>query len=346
MGAPLAAPPTFVRNLALLPTADGHLLAFETDRGGQVWRYDGLISSTPAASDALVFLANAEHVTALRQADGSVVWQVPFAGTLVAPLVWDQGWLLGAERAGQMRAFRGEDGAEVWRRDLGSDVNSPPVLSGDRVYAALADGRVVALDVATGSTVWERHLGDKPNEMLARDGRVYVGSDDNYFYSLNATDGTVNWRWRTGGDVVGAPLADDRLVYFVSKDNVLRALDRRSGAQRWKRALPGRPTRGVVRVGDTLLVSGLSAKVTAYAVRDGAPAGEVTAPGEVASAPHVAEVRGLPQVVLVSRDIEAGTRIAAFRRSVDPLMDSPLPVLPNPLVIPAPGTPRTPPSGQ
>ena len=36
-----------------------------------------------------------------------------------------------------------------------------------------------------------------------------------------ATDGRVDWRWRTGGDVIGKPVADERYVYFVALDNVL-----------------------------------------------------------------------------------------------------------------------------
>jgi hypothetical protein len=48
---------------------------------------------------------------------------------------------------------------------------------------------------------------------------------------------------------------------------------------------------------------------------------------------------GLPQVVLVSRDVAKGTRVFALRRSVDPPMNTPLPVLPNPILIVKPETP-------
>jgi hypothetical protein len=37
-----------------------------------------------------------------------------------------------------------------------------------------------------------------------------------------AKDGRVDWRWRTGGDVVGLP-APTNTMYFVALDNVLRS---------------------------------------------------------------------------------------------------------------------------
>jgi outer membrane protein assembly factor BamB len=207
------------------------------------------------------------------------------------------------------------------------------------VYIPVEDARVIALRVDTGVQIWERRLGAAPNEMLALDERIYVGSDDNFLYCLEADDGEIAWRWRTGADVIGVPVADDDRVYFVSLDNVLRGLDLKSGAQRWKRALPSRPTRGPVRVGDVLLVSGLSTKVSAFSMRDGTPAGELVASGELAAPPYTTEVLGLPQVVIVSRDIEVGTRVAAMRRNIEPEVTARLPTLPNPITVALP--PRT-----
>ena len=171
----------------------------------------------------------------MRQDTGEVAWRLPFSEELAIPLVWDNGWLIVADASGNVLAFRATDGTLIWRAPLGVRVHAPPALAADRVYVPLEDGRVVALDVTSGAQQWARRLGGAANEMLALDDRVYVGSDDNFFYCLLARDGEIAWRWRTGGDVVGVPVIDEHRVYFVSRDNVLRALDRHSGAQRWKR---------------------------------------------------------------------------------------------------------------
>jgi outer membrane protein assembly factor BamB len=338
----VTAPPAFAGHLAFFPIEGEQVAAFDVDRGAPGWTAPGAPQSTPATGDGLLFFAEPSGITALRQDTGDVAWHLPFSEELAIPLVWDNGWLIVSDASGNVLAFRAVDGTLIWRAALGVRVHAAPALAADRVYVPLDDGRVVALDVSSGAQQWARRLGGPPNEMLALEDRVYVGSDDNYFYCLLAPNGEIAWRWRTGGDVIGVPVIDQHHVYFVSRDNVLRGLDRHSGAQRWKRALPGRPTRGPVAAGDLLLVSGLAPRVSAFAMKDGSPAGEVTAPGELAAAPFVIESRGLPQLVLVSRDVAKGTRVIAVRRTVEPPMNTPLPTLPNPINIAKPGSPGDP----
>jgi hypothetical protein len=332
----VAASPVFVGQRGFFALDGGEIVAYDMADGTPEWTAQGAPTFTPTTGDGLVFLVEPEVLTALDQKTGAVRWRRPFSEPLDRPLVWDNGWLIGATVSGTIVALRATDGELIWRRDLGSRVHGLPALAADRVYVPVDDGRVVALQVESGEPIWERRLGDKPNDMLALDDRVYVGSVDNFLYCLEADDGEVAWRWRTGADVIGAPVADDRRVYFVSLDNVLRALDLRSGSQRWKRALPNRPTRGVVKAGDLLLVSGVAARVSAFAMSDGAPVGDIPAGGELAAAPYVTEVRSLPQVIVVSRDIARGTQVAALRRNVEPTLGTTLPTLPNPIVVPKP----------
>ena len=179
------------------------------------------------------------------------------------------------DRSGTLLVLRGLDGQLIWHRDLGAPLSAPPALAADRVYAPAKDGRIVALRLDTGEPIWERRIGGVPSEMLALDDRLYVGSDDNFFYCLTARTGQIDWRWRTGGDVVGTPVVDERRVYFVSFDNILRALDRRSGAQRWKRPLPFRPITGPLMAGEMVIVTGVAPPLNAYLTKDGTPGGDV-----------------------------------------------------------------------
>jgi len=156
-------------------------------------------------------------------------------------------------------------------------------------------------------------------------------------YCLLAADGQIDWRWRTGGDVIGVPAADAERVYFVSLDNVLRALDLKSGGQRWKTALPFRPSRGPVLAGDALIVSGLSTSARAYSARDGKPAGEIAPGAELAAAPHlvVQGANGQPMLIVVTRDIAKGATVTALARSFDPPL-APFAPLPNITAVPLP----------
>jgi outer membrane protein assembly factor BamB len=311
----LTAAPIFSGHRGYFPLDEGRFAAYDLADGKPVWVAMARIASQPAAGDGLVFIAEPEALSAVREVDGSVAWRLPFSGALAAPLVWDNGWLIAAGTSGTIQAFRASDGELIWRRDVGSPVNARPAMAADRVYLPATGDRIIALQVETGAPLWERKLGGAPNDVLALDDRLYVGSDDNFLYCLKAHDGLVDWRWRTGADVVGLPAADEHRVYFVSLDNVLRGLDLKSGAQRWKRALPLRPSAGPLKAGDTLIVSGVAPMLRAYFSKDGAPAGEVATDGELASPPYFVAGPGEPTVVIVTRNMAKGAMLSGIIRA-------------------------------
>jgi outer membrane protein assembly factor BamB len=318
------------------------LVAYDIVSGRQLWLVSARPTLAPATGADLVFTSEPDAIVARRAADGSVAWTIPLAGPLAVPLAFDHGWLVAALQTGTVIALRAGDGGTVWTRDLGSAAHGRPAFAEDRVYVPVENGRVVALDVATGAQVWERRVGGQPNEILAVDSRLYVGSTDNYLYCLLSKGGVIDWRWRTGGDVIGRPAADERRVYFVSLDNVLRSLDRTSGGQRWMRGLPLRPTSGPVIAGTTIVVAGLGTAVKTYNLSDGTPATDLSAGGDVAAPPYALEhpVKKLPMLLVVSRDLVKGATATLAIRSLDP-PSSPVAPLPN-LVTPGPSTPPSP----
>lgn len=338
----LARPPAYDETRIFFPIDGDRLVAYELLTGKQLWIVTARPSHTPATGDGLVFLAEPDGLTAVRAADGSVVWRLPFPDQLAVRPVWDNGWLVISTTSGSTLAFRASDGHLIWRYDAGVAAAAPPALAGDRVYVPVTDGRILALRVETGAPVWERKLGGMPNEVLALDDRLYVGSKDNFLYCLMTRDGRVDWRWRTGGDIIGVPAVDERRVFFVSFDNVLRALDRTSGAQLWLRTLSLRPTWGAVKVGGSIVVAGQSAGAKAFNLKDGQPAGDLPAGAEVAATPHAFDHPDtkLPVVLFVTRDIAKGAAAVLMTRSVEPPL-GPVAPLPNMITL-SPTMPRRP----
>jgi outer membrane protein assembly factor BamB len=245
--------------------------------------------------------------------------------------------------AGDVLAFRATDGMLVWRRNVGTTAHAKPTLARDSVYLPGADSRVIALRVDTGAPSWERRLGGAANDILVSGDRLFVGSQDKYMYCLNAEDGIVEWRWRTGGPVIGVPVVDERTTFFVSLDNVLRALNRSSGVQRWKIPLPLRPATGPLHAADALVVSGPAPMLRAYRVADGKSAGEFALPGELAAAPHLfmPADRAFPVLIALARDLIKGVTVTALTRSFDP-PPAPITPLPNPTPVSPTATPSEP----
>lgn len=321
-------------HLGFFPIEGDRIAAYNIERGTLLWLVPSKVLFQPAGGDGLLFVVEPESLVAFRQDTGSVAWRVPFTEPLSVPLTWDNGWLIAAATSGTVLAFRASDGVLIWRREIEGGLRARPSLTADRVYVP-ASGRIVALRVENGSILWERRIGGEPNEILALDDRLYVGSTDNYLYSILTRTGEIGWRWSTGGDVIGVPVVDRRSVYFVSFDNVLRALNRKSGVQRWKRALTLRPTRGPLRADDAIVVSGLSRNALAFSTRDGSPAGELAGEGELAAMPYLVDEGTTPTLVLVTRDFTNGTVVRALTRSYEPSTGRIAP-LPNPVMPPRP----------
>lgn len=318
------------------------LVAYDIATGRQQWLVDAHPVADAAAANDLVYVGEAGGVIARRVADGSVAWKIVLERSPAVPLVADGGWLLVATAGGSLSAFRAADGRLVWQHDAGAEIHAAPTLSGDRVYVPAVNGRVLALDTKTGARLWERRIGGSANDLVAAGERLYVGSADNFLYCLLRETGEIDWRWRTGADVRGLPLTDDRLVYFVSLDNVLRALNLVSGGQKWMRALPLRPAWAPSIIDGTLVVAGQASTVRTYNAKDGTPATEISAGGEVAAAPHLLRqpLTGLPMILIVTRDLVKGATASLHVRTIDP-QPTPLGPLPN-AVTPAPTLPVPP----
>jgi outer membrane protein assembly factor BamB len=250
-----------------------------------VWSVEAGAIHTIVAGDGMLFAASPSGIEGRSAADGTIQWQLPLAG-ISAPLLWDTGWLIAGGESGDVVAIRAGDGSVLWRQTLSGAVQIRPSIAAERLYVPLANSRVVALDLFTGATIWETRIGGAPLEILPLDDRLFLGARDRFFYCLSLRDGRRRWRWPVRADIVGAPVVDESHVYLVSLDNVLRALDRGNGAQRWRRPLPMRPGHGPVRVGEVVIVSGLSPDIRGYRTDDGGEAGHYVAPSELAAAPH------------------------------------------------------------
>ena len=331
----LTAPPVYDATRAFFSIEGDRVVCYELLSGAQQWLVTARPQFEPVVGDGLLFVVERSALSALRVEDGAVAWQLPFEERLAVRPVWDNGWLILATSGGSVLALRATDGRLIWRQELGSPARGPAALAADRVYVPIENGRVIAMNVTDGAPVWERRLGGAPNEILALEDRLYVGAQDNYFYCLMAKDGRIDWRWRTGGDVIGVPVVDDAYVYFVSLDNVLRALNRKSGGQKWLRALPFRPAWAPVKVGETIAVAGQSTSMRAYAIADGQSAGEVSAPAEIAAAAHPVDNPSttLPTLLIVTRHIKDGAAAVLVTRTIEP-EGSNIVALPNAPTLP------------
>jgi outer membrane protein assembly factor BamB/cell division septation protein DedD len=281
---------------------DGHVVAVGLSDGEVQWTIEQTVVAQPAIGDWRLFVAGPDELMALDTRTGGRFWSIPLEAPLSAPLVWDMQWLIATLEGGTVLALRGADGETVWRRTLDASIDVPPAVAGDRVYVSLTNGGLAALSLSDGTSVWQRQLDGAPQEVLPLDD-LFVGAGDHNFYRLSHRDGTEQWRWPTGGDIVGVPTVDEKRVFFSSLDNVVWALDRASGVQRWRQPLTARPTAGPSYVGDLLVFGGLSRQIAFYEPSDGTLYGRVSVPTDLAFPPlHLDGMPGDPTLVFVTGD--------------------------------------------
>jgi outer membrane protein assembly factor BamB len=122
----------------------------------------------------------------------------------------------------------------LWNYPTNDAVFSSPAVADGKVYVGSDDNRTYALNATTGALVWNYTTGGAVDSSPAvADGKVYVGSDDNRTYALNATTGALVWNYTTGGAVDSSPAVVGGIVYVGSHDNRTYALNASTGVQVW-----------------------------------------------------------------------------------------------------------------
>lgn len=303
LGAAPSATPVFDLAQAYVPLRGGTLAAVDLQSGAVRWRVPLDTSVGLAVGDGRLFAAVADALVSVETSTGTILWQTPLPGRVASSVYWETGWVLAGTETGELAAFRAEDGALVWRQSLGSPLMVSPAPALDRLYLGLADGRLLSAALATGIVGWSQQLEGRITGLLALDEQLIVGTTANQLISMDLLRGRRRWRWRTGGDVVGAGVADADRIYAVALDNTLRAIDRRGGNLRWTRPLPARPASAPRSWEGTLLVPLVSSEIVAFASIDGAPLFTVQSVAEAGAAPHVREVANATaaRVIVLSR---------------------------------------------
>jgi outer membrane protein assembly factor BamB len=150
-------------------------------------------------------------------------------------------------------------GALKWKFKSDGRITSSPAVSAGAVYFDSYDGNFYAVDAATGQLKWKfktggerrfaaKHLhGAEPASETMPDpfdfylsspvvwnGAVYFGSGDTNIYALDATNGNLKWKFKTGDVVHASPAISGGTLFVGSWDSYFYALEASSGKEIWR----------------------------------------------------------------------------------------------------------------
>jgi outer membrane protein assembly factor BamB len=179
-------------------------------------------------------------------------WSSPTAffgdvgGETVETVLVGSGW--------RLTSLDAHDGAVLWSAALDHHaINASPIVADGRVFSSdstrfLPGGKLYAYDVRDGALSWSREIGQtNGNTPAYAGGAVYVGTADGAVCSLDATDGSENWRktfsLAAGEGFFGGLSVQNGAVYaatycfYGGEDNTtLFKLNAASGAVIWTTA--------------------------------------------------------------------------------------------------------------
>jgi len=164
-GRPDSGAPAVVGDKVIVPALGSRFVALEAHTGTKVWEWVAppwrIANVTPAAAMGLVWVSvfgNAyewpfgAHLYALDAQTGQMLWDLPDAGGLAAPVVAKDGLLLCGSlsrpflSAYQMDLRRNQRPVLLWRLQTGGvTMESHPALSGDLGFFLTQDGWLRAI---------------------------------------------------------------------------------------------------------------------------------------------------------------------------------------------------------
>jgi outer membrane protein assembly factor BamB len=113
-------------------------------------------------------------------------------------------------------------------------VDSSPAVAGGLVYVGSEDNSTYCLNAASGAFVWSYTTGGPVfSSPAVVGGLVYVGSDDGSTYCLNSTNGAFVWSYTTGDVWISSPVVAGGLVYVGSVGCSTYCLNAATGAPVW-----------------------------------------------------------------------------------------------------------------
>jgi uncharacterized repeat protein (TIGR01451 family) len=170
---------------------------------------------------------------------------------------------------GKFYAINADSGQIAWVYQAGGAISHAAAVVEGTVYFGCEDGKVYALNAQTGAMRWTFPSGGPIlSSPIVVAQTVLIGSFDGYLYALN-TDGTLKWRYETGGKIWTSPAADEtnNRVYFGSEDMYATCVALDDGEYIWRTRLQGISMRNTYPVvsGDTVVFTAVKPGIESYA---------------------------------------------------------------------------------
>ena len=186
----------------------------------------------PALAVLLIAALLAAYFTVIRRDEPATF--VPAVATPAGDDATPGGWPMYRGNPGRTGETSGPavtgPPAILWQFAAGADSAIPPAISGGVVYLPTDGDAFYALDAATGRVNWQT-AGNFAMPSASAD-TLFFDAPDDVLVARDLTTGQTLWQ-ATPGNRFWTPLVDSGTVYYPSEGNLIVARDARTGEERW-----------------------------------------------------------------------------------------------------------------
>jgi outer membrane protein assembly factor BamB len=125
----------------------------------------------------------------------------------------------------------------IWKYKAGGSEISAPIVDMGTVFVGSDDNNLYAIDAATGNLKWQYPALGKVYTPAAKDGLVFAASFDNYIYALDP-NGNLRWKTNMGSSTASPPIAYNNILYGGFDKNIY-AIYMINGTVKWKYTADG-----------------------------------------------------------------------------------------------------------
>jgi len=222
------------------------------------------------------------HVYAFERDNGKVRWKYHSISVPTDIVQLNSNVYFGSFQ-GQWSSVDLNTGKLNWSFSTGAtnkDCEKPkgPVTDGNRLFIAGLDGVIYSLEASSGRVSWKRKLAAAPSTQLSlKDKTIYVGTNDNRIYRINAETGTVLSELAVEAKPVGRlAFTNDLLLMFLENAServgFIIAVDLKLTGVRWKqRASPDWASERPHLWKEFVVAGNCRGDLAAFRVTDGEP---------------------------------------------------------------------------
>lgn len=181
--------------------------------------------ASPLATQNMIFQPSSDWNIYALDMTGKLIWSYKTGGPIWSEPATDPtcGCVYVASMDHKIYSFDAATGRKIWESDLGGAlVGTPAVGSDGTLYEGTFGKEMIALNASDGSIKWRFTTQDWVwSGPVLVNNSLFFGDLSGYFYGLNTADGTALWRIQPQNAIVDSPAVSGDKLYFATEADTL-----------------------------------------------------------------------------------------------------------------------------